>query len=67
MRTQLIQARERMGLSKQEVAKYLGVSPRMYRFYENGERNPTIARANKLEDLFGLPQRVLLRKDQIAV
>lgn len=60
MRHRLIECRKRMGIKPKEVAKKLGVTPRMYYFYESGYRNPTIKNANKLEDMFGLPQRILL-------
>lgn len=45
-----------------QVALMLGVTERFYRSIEAGDRRPSYDNLNKLEDLFGLPQRVLLAK-----
>ena len=50
------------GLTQSQVAKTLGVSERFYRSIEAGDRKPSYKNLNKLEDLFKLPQRVLLAK-----
>ena len=50
------------GLTQSQVAKLLGVSERFYRSIEASDRKPSYKNLNKLEDLFQLPQRVLLAK-----
>lgn len=49
-------------LTQNEVAKILGIKIRHYQNVENGTSFLTQKKLNKLEDLFGLPQRVLLAK-----
>ncbi len=55
-----------MGWTAEWVAKQIGISRRMYVFIEQGSRNPSLCVANKLEDLFGIPQRELLVLDSNA-
>ena len=43
-----------------DVADCLGVLPRTIRFYESGEREPTIENINKLADFFGVSTDYLL-------
>lgn len=59
MRTILIETRREMKLKPLDVALQVGITERMYRFYETGDRNPSLKVANKLEDLFKVPQRKL--------
>lgn len=42
------------------MAAYLGMTERAYRHLESGTRNPSKETIDKLEDLFGVPQRELL-------
>jgi len=63
LRKSLIESRIRMGLTSIDMAEKLKITLRMYKYYESGQRTPSIKRANMLEDLFGLPQRILLKVD----
>lgn len=60
MRRALRKIRKQRGYKTSDMADFLGVTRRTYRSYETGERNPSYPVLLKLEDLFGLPQRVLL-------
>jgi len=60
MRKKLIYLRKSMGFKPEHIAHKLNVSNRMYYYYESGKRNPTMKKANALEDIFGIPQRELL-------
>lgn len=42
MENRLEMIRKKKGLTKKQVAKYLGISPEGYGYYENGKRNPNI-------------------------
>lgn len=53
----LKKAREKVGLSKEAVARKLGVSTRHYYDLEAGLRTPSLFEALALEDLLGLPVR----------
>ncbi len=46
-------------MTQKQVAEYLGTSERYYRFIESGTRNGTFEVWDKLEDLFGVHQRIL--------
>ena len=59
MRENLKKARQKTGMTQQEVAKYLGISARMYQRIENGDALGKIIHWDKLEDLFSIPQRSL--------
>jgi transcriptional regulator with XRE-family HTH domain len=50
----LKKAREKKGLSQQEVADFIGVSQKAYSMYEEGKRNPKHDKRVKLSKLFGL-------------
>lgn len=50
------------GMTQSDVAKTLNLSVRQYRRIESGKSFPNRENLNKLEDLFQLPQRVLLAK-----
>lgn len=49
--------------TQQYVASEIGVTVRAYQNYEYCEKDPSLGVANKLEDLFGIPQRELLVRD----
>lgn len=67
MRRRLQQLRLQKGMSYKDVAKAIGVTERAYRYIEAGERTPSLAVADRLEDLFGLGQRELLvQEDSIT-
>lgn len=50
------------GLTQKEVASFIGVKTRHYQYVEAGTSFLSQEGLNKLEDLFQLPQRVLLAK-----
>lgn len=59
MREQLKKARKEAGMTQQQVAEYLEISERYYRFIEAGERDGDYSMWDSLEDLFGIHQRIL--------
>lgn len=63
MRRKLRTLRKARKLTIKQVADAIGVTPRMYVYIEQGKRNPSLAVANKLEDIFSIPQRELLVLD----
>lgn len=62
MRENLKNARRKAGMTQKEVAEYLGMTERAYQKIEYGTRIGKIETWDKLEDLFGIHQRIL-RKD----
>lgn len=62
-RNNLIVARNEKKLSQKKVAELIGISERAYKFIEYGERIGSIEVWDKLEDLFGIHQRVLREVD----
>lgn len=54
--------RKQRGWTQSQVASKLNISKRFYQSIEAGDRKPSYKKINKLEDLFELPQRVLLAK-----
>lgn len=59
MRNNLRKCRNEKGLTQREVARYLGISERGYKFIEYGERTGNFEIWDKLEDLFKVHQRIL--------
>lgn len=59
MRNNLKEARKTAGMTQQQVADCLEISPRYYRFIESGDRNGDFELWDALEDLFGVHQRLL--------
>lgn len=59
MRKNLIQARKDKVMTQRQVAKYLGICTNVYQRYEYGTRDGKMANWDKLEDLFGIHQRIL--------
>lgn len=49
------------GIKVAEIAEYLGITDRAYRFYEKGESEPNIAGLKKLADYFGCTVDYLVR------
>ncbi|TAF73190.1 MAG: XRE family transcriptional regulator [Bacteroidetes bacterium] len=54
--------RERLGLSQENMAQYLGVKREMVSYYENGVRTPNVDILKKLADLFGVEEIELLEE-----
>ena len=59
MRLILKTARKSKGMTQQEVADYLGISERLYKYIEAGTIIGKVEMWDKLEDLFNINQRVL--------
>lgn len=59
MRKNLKDARQRAGMTQQQMAEYLGMTERAYQRIESGERLGTIETWDLLEDLFSIHQRKL--------
>lgn len=59
MRKNLQAARKAKGMTQKQVAEYLGITERYYRFIEAGTRCGNFEIWDKLEDLFGIHQRIL--------
>lgn len=55
----LKKARKDAGMTQQQVADFLEISIRYYRFIESGERNGDFELWDALEDIFGIHQRSL--------
>jgi len=60
MRDRLRAERSKRGWTQVFVAQQIGITHRHYQNYEYGKKSPSLELANKLEDLFGVPQRELL-------
>lgn len=59
MRKNLKEARQKAGMTQQEMADWLGISARAYQDIENGKYEGRIKHWDNMEDLFGIHQRVL--------
>ena len=59
MRENLKAARKAKGMTQQQVAEYLGITVLAYKRIEYGQRVGRVETWDKLEDLFGIPQRKL--------
>lgn len=59
MRENLRKARKAADMTQQQVAEYLEISERYYRFIEAGARNGDFEIWDNLENLFGTHQRIL--------
>ena len=59
MRENLKRARKEAGMTQQQVAEYLNVSERHYKYMEAGNIVGNVVLWDKLEDLFNVHQRVL--------
>lgn len=58
-RKNLKEARKKAGMTQQQMAEYLGISETAYQNIEYGICIGKIKHWDKLEDLFGVHQRVL--------
>lgn len=63
MRENLRVARKAKQMTQQQAAKAVGISQIGYRQIESGKRLGKIETWDKLEDLFGIPQRTLRKTD----
>ena len=59
MRENLRKARKEKGMTQTQVAEYLSITPLAYKRIEYGQRIGKIETWDKLEDLFGIHQRIL--------
>lgn len=59
MREKLKAARKEKGMTQKQVADYLGITIVAYGRIESSMRIGKIETWDKLEDLFGVPQRIL--------
>lgn len=62
LRINLKDARQKKGMTQADVAQYLGMKTTSYQRIEAGTRKGDIDLWDKLEDLFGMPQRQLREK-----
>ena len=58
--------REKLGLTQEHVAKYLGLKREMISYYETGERDIPLKQLHLLADLFGIELIDLLEQDPVA-
>ena len=59
MRRNLKEARQKAGMTQKQVAEYLGICNRHYKYIEAGEIVGNVGLWDKLEDLFNIHQRKL--------
>ncbi len=59
MRENLKEARRQAGMTQKQVAEYLHISERHYKFMESGQTTGNVELWDRLEDLFNIHQRVL--------
>lgn len=59
--------REKMGLSQEEVAQFLGIKREMISYYETDARETPITMLEKLSDLFGVDLADLVEEDEKQV
>lgn len=59
MRENLKKARQAAGLTQKQVAQYLEICERHYKYMESGKVTGNVELWDKLEDLFNIHQRIL--------
>ncbi|MCI9174443.1 MAG: helix-turn-helix transcriptional regulator [Lachnospiraceae bacterium] len=59
LRKNLKEARQKAGMTQQQMADKLGINERYYKAIESGERLGSIWIWDMLEDIFNINQRVL--------
>ncbi len=64
MRMNLKKARVEKNMTQKQVAEYLDITDRGYKFIEYGDRVGSIEVWDKLEDLFNIHQRTLREEDK---
>lgn len=63
MRKNLKEARQKVGLTQQQIADKLEISLRYYQFIESGERMGDFVIWDTLEDITGVHQRILRQNE----
>ncbi|MDO4267429.1 MAG: helix-turn-helix transcriptional regulator [Eubacteriales bacterium] len=63
MRKKLKEARQRAGMTQQQMANELDIGLRHYQFIESGDRIGDFAIWDKLEDITGVHQRILRQNE----
>ncbi|WP_369124256.1 helix-turn-helix transcriptional regulator [uncultured Acetatifactor sp.] len=63
MRKNLKEARQRAGMTQQEMADRLGISLRYYQHIEAGQRTGDFIIWDTLEDITGVHQRILRQNE----
>jgi transcriptional regulator with XRE-family HTH domain len=61
---QLHDTRIKSGYTAQQMADWLGISLRAYRFYESGSREPNLSTLSKIADILGVTTDYLLDRDE---
>ena len=59
--------RNKIGLTQEDVAKYLGIQREIISYYETGSRDISLEHYEKLADLFGVELQDLLETDLTLV
>ncbi|WP_367891606.1 helix-turn-helix domain-containing protein [Faecalitalea cylindroides] len=65
MRKHLKKARQKAGMTQQQMADELDIGLRYYQFIESGERIGDFTIWDKLEDITGVHQRILRQNESI--
>lgn len=65
MRKNLKKARQKAGMTQKQVAEYLDVCERHYKYIESGKVIGNVELWDKLEDLFNIHQRILRESSKI--
>ena len=60
----LLQLRKSRGYKQQELADTLGISLRVYQYYEHGEREPQLSTLVKLADFYDLSLDELVGRER---
>lgn len=63
MRKKLKEARQKAGMTQQQMADELDIGLRYYQFIESGDRIGDFAIWDKLEDITGVHQRILRQNE----
>lgn len=59
----LHQTRLKQDLTAQQMADYLGISVRAYRFYEAGSREPSLSMLTQIANMLGVTTDFLLGRE----
>lgn len=61
-REKMVELRKAKGLTQEELARQIGVSESMVSFYENGLKEPTIAKLHQIAAVLGCQAKDLIRE-----
>lgn len=61
----LKEARERAGLTQEQVAEALGIKREQISYFENGHREIDVLTLSKLADVYGYPVEHFLKTEQV--